>query len=85
MKDAALIVQTWIAHPSVSIAVSRKEHWGIVKPFLCDISTDPSTTKASKLVNDAHLAALAIEYNSTLYTADDDFKRFRGLKWVKLV
>jgi uncharacterized protein len=33
-------------------------------------------------VTDAHLAALAIEHNATLYSNDSDFGRFSGLKWV---
>ena len=34
------------------------------------------------LVNDAHLAALAIEHGLTLYSTDRDFSRFQGLRWV---
>ena len=34
------------------------------------------------LTTDAHLAALCIEYNGVLYTADNDFMRFAPLKWV---
>jgi toxin-antitoxin system PIN domain toxin len=33
-------------------------------------------------INDAFLAALAMEYDATLVTADQDFKRFPGLKLV---
>lgn len=33
------------------------------------------------LVNDAHLAALALEHGLTLYSADRDFARFAGLTW----
>lgn len=33
------------------------------------------------LVEDAHLAALAIEHNLTLYSTDGDFARFPGLRW----
>ncbi len=35
----------------------------------------------SRLVPDAHLAALAIEHGLTLCTTDGDFSRFPGLKW----
>jgi hypothetical protein len=31
------------------------------------------------LTSDAHLAALAMEPGATLYSADNDFKRFSGL------
>jgi toxin-antitoxin system PIN domain toxin len=34
------------------------------------------------LVSDAQLAALAIEYGLTVYSADTDFARFTGLTWI---
>jgi toxin-antitoxin system PIN domain toxin len=36
---------------------------------------------SSRLVPDAHLAALAIEHGLTLCSTDGDFARFEGLKW----
>jgi predicted nucleic acid-binding protein len=41
--------------------------------------TAPSMT--SRLVPDAHLAALAIEHGLTVQSTDGDFARFTGLKW----
>jgi predicted nucleic acid-binding protein len=38
--------------------------------------------RGGNLTTDAHLAALAIESNATLHTADTDFLRFAGLKWL---
>ncbi|MDP2054699.1 MAG: VapC toxin family PIN domain ribonuclease, partial [Acidobacteriota bacterium] len=35
----------------------------------------------SRLVPDAHLAALAIEHGLTLCSSDGDFARFSGLDW----
>jgi predicted nucleic acid-binding protein len=35
----------------------------------------------SRLVPDAHLAALAIEHGLVLCSTDGDFARFPGLKW----
>lgn len=35
----------------------------------------------SKLVADAHLAALAVEHGLAVCSADSDFSRFPGLKW----
>ena len=35
----------------------------------------------SRLVPDAHLAALAIEHGLTCCSTDGDFSRFPGLKW----
>jgi uncharacterized protein len=39
----------------------------------------PGTT--SRLVPDAHLAALAIEHGLTLCSINGDFSRFRGVAW----
>jgi predicted nucleic acid-binding protein len=35
----------------------------------------------SKLVADAHLAALAMEHGLVLVSADSDFRRFPGLRF----
>ena len=35
----------------------------------------------SRLVPDAHLAALAIEHGLTLCSTDGDFVKFPGLRW----
>ena len=37
---------------------------------------------AGNLTSDAHLAALAIEHGAQLCSADSDFARFPGLKWM---
>ena len=37
---------------------------------------------AGNLVTDAQLAALTIEHGAVLHTADSDFLRFRGLRWL---
>lgn len=36
----------------------------------------------ANLIPDAHLAALAIEHGLTLCSADGDFARFAGLRWL---
>jgi len=36
---------------------------------------------SSKLVMDAHLAAMAIEHGLTLCSSDGDFARFPKLRW----
>lgn len=33
------------------------------------------------LVSDAHIAALAMEYQAEVHTNDGDFARFPGLRW----
>ncbi|HSL81781.1 MAG TPA: PIN domain-containing protein [Thermoanaerobaculia bacterium] len=36
---------------------------------------------AGNLTTDAHLAAIAIEYQAVLHTTDADLARFSGLRW----
>ena len=38
--------------------------------------------RGSELISDAHLAALAVENGGTVYSADADFARFPGVRWV---
>lgn len=74
--DAAFsILQDWLNHPSVSIAHPGPEHPSILRMLLT------TTGSAGDLTTDAHLAALAIEHEAELISADRDFARFPGLRW----
>ena len=35
----------------------------------------------ANLVPDAHIAALAMEYDAEVHSSDSDFTRFPGLRW----
>lgn len=52
-----------------------EKHWSIFAK-LCKV-----TRAHSKLVNDAWLAALALEHGCELISADSDFSKFPGLRW----
>ena len=39
------------------------------------------TGTGGNLVTDAHIAAIAIEYDAEVHSADSDFGRFPGLRW----
>jgi toxin-antitoxin system PIN domain toxin len=58
----------WIPEPGAGHASILEEL--LAQPFM-----------TSRLVPDAHLAALALEHGLTLCSADGDFARFPGLKW----
>jgi uncharacterized protein len=51
-------------------------YWAIFRELVIDARV------RGDLVSDAHLAALAIEHDATLYTADADFRRFSGLRVI---
>ncbi len=40
-----------------------------------------ATGVGGNLVNDAHLAALALQYDATVVSYDNDFSRFPGVRW----
>ena len=68
-------VRSWLAHPNVSILHPGDRHAEILFALLETLGT------AGNLTTDAHLAALAIEYQAELQSTDADFVRFPGLRW----
>ena len=68
-------VEEWLRCESAWIPVAGDDHRAILAGFL----RQPWMT--SRLVPDAHLAALAIEHGLTLCSTDGDFGRFPELKW----
>jgi len=73
--DAWRQVDEWLACESAWTPLPGDTHRGIVGRLL------EAAWMTSRLVPDAHLAALAIEHGLTLYSTDGDFARFPGLKW----
>ncbi|MEQ1591919.1 MAG: PIN domain-containing protein [Thiobacillaceae bacterium] len=55
---------------------SDSGHWAILRNLLLQ------TGMAANLTTDAHIAALALEQGYRVYSADNDFRRFPGLKHV---
>lgn len=68
-------VQEWLACDTVWVPLPTERHADI----LGDLCRSPSMT--SRLVPDAHLAALAIEHGLTVCSTDGDFAKFFGLTW----
>lgn len=75
-ESALDIVSGWLEQPCVVPVNPGDRHWLILSRLLRRDGT------AGNLTNDAHLAALAIEYNATLYSADHDFRRFGGVDYA---
>lgn len=75
--EAALAyVDSWLRQPYVSAIAPGPNHWPILRNLL------KSTGTAGNLTSDAHLAALAIELGSPVYSTDADFGRFPGVEHV---
>lgn len=72
--QAVAAVESWLASPSVRVLEPGPRYWSVFRSLVERHNvTGPSVT-------DAHLAALAIEHDVTLFTADSDFRRFRELR-----
>lgn len=68
-------VAEWLSAGPAWIPVPTEQHTSLVAGYV----QEPWMT--SRLVPDAHLAALAVEHGLTLCSTDGDFARFRGLTW----
>lgn len=68
-------VDAWLNAPLARLLAPTAEHTSILRSLLAPF---PS---AGDLVNDAHLAALAIEHRCEIVSFDNDFARFPGVRW----
>jgi toxin-antitoxin system PIN domain toxin len=75
--EATGIVRAWLAQPAAVIVEPTARHADVLAGLLAEAGT------AGNLVNDAHLAALAIEHAATVTTFDADFGRFPGVRWER--
>ena len=75
--EAALgYVDSWLQQPNVQPIVAGEKHWLIFRNLL------QSTGMSGNLTSDAHLAALALEYDCEIHSSDHDFKRFPGVRHI---
>ncbi|HSK21789.1 MAG TPA: TA system VapC family ribonuclease toxin [Egicoccus sp.] len=73
LDEAMDTVDAWLgAAPSVVVEPTT-QHARVVRGLLRNIGV------GGNLVNDAHLAALAIEHRCTIVSYDHDFDRFEGV------
>jgi uncharacterized protein len=76
MAEARDIIDDLLSNPNVRLLHPSRNHWKAFRELLVDSQV------SSRMVNDTHLAALAIEHGAILCTNDRDFTRFPGLKIV---
>ena len=77
LAEAGSRVDGWLLQPCVQVLQPAENHWHQLRLML-DVAGS-----GGNLVMDAHLAALAVEHDCELCTADGDFSRFPGVKWRK--
>jgi uncharacterized protein len=73
--QAIRVVRSWLEIRNVQIISPGETHAQILFSLLEELGT------AGDLTTDAHLAALAIEYQAELASTDVDFARFPRLRW----
>lgn len=74
-EQAVRIIDGWLAVPIARVINPADQHWKIFKEILEPLGT------AGNLTSDAHLATLSIEHRGCLYSSDNDFGRFKNLRW----
>ena len=73
-EQAAGAVEAWLAAPSAVVLQPSPRHLALLRGLI------GTTGAAANLVNDAHLAALAVEHDATIVSYDRDFARFPGVR-----
>lgn len=76
LEEAWSCVMGWLDNPNVWIPQPTERHREVLATLL------PVTAGRPNLVPDAHLAAIALEHGLMVCSADGDFARFSGLRWV---
>ncbi len=76
VEDAIGQVADWLAAPSAILVNPTARHAQILSGMLAQVGA------GANLVNDAHLAALALEHRAAgIVSYDSDFGRFSGVRW----
>lgn len=74
VDQATGCVDAWLGAPPAVVLQPTVDHGRILRALLHD------TGVGGNLVNDAHLAALAIEHKCVVVSYDNDFDRFKGVR-----
>ncbi|MGL5809986.1 MAG: TA system VapC family ribonuclease toxin [Nocardioides sp.] len=72
---AAGWIDDWLSCEPARILIPGDNHAALMTELLLPLGV------AGNLVNDAHLAALAMQHKATVVSFDRDFGRFGGVRW----
>ncbi len=75
IAQALDFVDLWFHAPHVTTLNPGRQHLTLVRRAL------DAAGVGGNLATDAHIAALAIEYQAEVHSNDTDFSRFPGLHW----
>ena len=74
--EAFGVVEGWLRQPCAMVLQPTPRHAGVLRGLLAPLGA------GGNLVNDAHLAALALEHGGVVCSCDSDFARFTGVAWM---
>lgn len=74
-EDAMRRVKDWCAAPGAVVIGPTARHAEMLTGLLSHVGT------GGNLVNDAHLAALALQHHGGIVSYESDFGRFNGVRW----
>lgn len=69
------IVEGWMERPGVLTIGPGNRHATLLRRFV------DALPAGGNLIPDAHIAAIAMEHDATLWSTDRGFARFDGLRW----
>ena len=72
-------IEAWLSLPIVHVPAEKENHWAVLSGLLQETGT------AGNLTTDARLAAMAITRDALLVSCDNDFARFKGLRYLNPV
>lgn len=67
-------VRRWLEAPGARVLEPTSQHLAVLERLLGDVGI------GGNLVNDAHLAAIAVEHRAEVVSYDADFGRFHGVR-----
>lgn len=70
-------IDDWTTAPGAVLVRPGPDHSRRLARLLAEVGS------GGNLVNDAHLAAIALEQRATLVSYDNDFGRFPGINWQR--
>ncbi len=74
--EAMAQVTDWCSAPGAVVVNPTPRHGDVLSGLLAKVGA------GGNLVNDAHLAALAVEHRASIVSYDSDFGRFEGPRWA---
>lgn len=75
ISEAMGQVADWLGAPGAVLVNPTPRHVDVLSGLLDNVGA------GGNLVNDGHLAALAVEHRGTIVSYDNDFGRFGGVTW----